>query len=183
MNTATRVQAAAFYSNVRRLIQTVQVTTGATPQTQTRNVGDGAFYGFELSLDTEIAPQLDVGGNYTYMHREIKDALQPNLHPTGVPDHKAFFYAAWRPLAALKITPSLEVAGKRWSDQTTSPAQAIPFIRTGGYTLVNLQVEYSLTQNLEIAIGGKNLLDKNYELSWGLPQAGRNLYAKARLTF
>jgi iron complex outermembrane recepter protein len=179
----TRVEAAAFYSDVRSLIQTVQLVGGATPQTQTRNVGDGAFYGFEVAFDTRLLPQLDIGGNYTYTHREITDAALPNVRATGVPQHKAMLYAAWRPLAALTVTPSLELASNRWSDRTTSPAQAFPYIRTGSYELVNLQAEYAISENVEVALGAKNLLDTYYELSWGLPQQGRNFYAKARVNF
>ncbi|MGE3476238.1 MAG: TonB-dependent receptor plug domain-containing protein [Rhodospirillaceae bacterium] len=179
----TRVEANVFYSDINDLIQTVQVVAGATPQTQTQNVGDGEVYGFELALDTRVSSQLDVGGNYTYLHRKIVDALQPTFRPTGVPTHKAFFYVAWRPTTALSVTPSLEWAGKRWSDMTTNPAQAFPYIRTGNYALVNLQAQYDVTENVELAIGARNLLDDNYELSWGLPQQGRNYYVKARLTF
>ena len=179
----TRAQAAVFYSDVASLIQTVQVVAGATPQTQTQNVGNGEFYGFELALDTRATATVDIGGNYTYTHRSIKDALQPTFRATGVPTHKAFFYVAWRPLTALTITPSLEVTSNRWSDRTTSPAQTFPYIRTGSAQLVNLQAEYAITQNLDIALGAKNLLDQSYELSWGLPQQGRNFYAKARFTY
>lgn len=179
----TRVEASVFYNDINNLIQTVQVVGGATPQTQTQNVGDGEIYGFELALDTRVSDELDLGGNYTYLHRKITDALQPTFRATGVPTHKAFFYAAWRPMTALTVTPNLELAGKRWSDMTTSPAQTFPYIRTGDYALVNLQVEYDVMENVAFAVGAKNLLDDSYELSWGLPQQGRNYYVKARVTF
>lgn len=172
-----------FYSDIKDLIQTVQVVAGATPQTQTQNVGDGEFYGFELVLDTNVTDQIDIGGNYTYTHCKITGALQPSFRATGVPQHKALLYVTWRPLAPLTITPSLELASNRWSDRSTAPAQAFPYIRTGSYELVNLQAEYAVTENVELAIGAKNLLDKNYELSWGLPQQGRNFYMKARARF
>lgn len=178
-----RAEASVFYSDIKDLIQTVQVVGGATPQTQTQNVGNGEVYGVELALDASLSDQVDVGGNYTYLHRTITDALQPTFRPTGVPTHKTFFYVAWHPMTALSVTPSLELAGKRWSDMTTSPAQAFPYIRTGDYALVNLQVEYDVMENFEVAVGAKNLLDDNSELSWGLPQQGRNYYVKARLTF
>jgi len=179
----TRFEATGFYSDIRNLVQTVQVVGGAAPQTQTQNVGDGEIYGFEVALDATLTDQLTAGGNYTYTHREIKDALQPNLQVTGVPQNKAFLYVSWRPLDRLTITPSLELASNRWSDRSTSPAQAIPYIRTGSYQLLSLQTEYQVTENFELAAGAKNLLDDYYELSWGLPQQGRNFYLKARLSF
>jgi iron complex outermembrane receptor protein len=177
-----RVEAAVFLSDIRDLIQTVQATGGATPTTQTRNVGNGSYYGLELGLATQLWEILEVGGNYTYIQREITDALQPGLRPTGVPDHKAFLYATWRPLQSLSLTPSLEIAGDRWSDWTTSPAQAVPFIRTGAYELVGFQAEYRVTEGFTLALGARNLLDRNYELSWGYPQQGRNFYLKGRVS-
>ena len=179
----TRVEGALFYSDVKDLIQTVQVTAGATPQTQAQNVGNGEFYGFEISADTALSSQFSVGGNYAYIYRKVKDNLQPLLRLTGVPKNKAFAYITWRPDAQFSVTPSIEIAGDRWSDRTTSPAQAFPYIKVGAYTLVSLQGEYKLTENFSFTAGAKNLLDDNYELSWGLPQPGRTYYFRVRASF
>ena len=177
----TRVEAAVFYSDVRNLIQTVQIGGGAAPLTQTQNVGNGEFYGFEAGLRSRLLEGLEAGGNYTYIQRKITDALLPALRPTGVPQHKLFLHATWRPLSYVALTPSLEVASDRWSDWTTSPAQPVPYIRTGAYALVHLQADFQMSDNLTLAVGAQNLLDRNYELSWGYPQQGRNFTLKARL--
>lgn len=176
----TRLSAAVFYSDVTDMIQTVVLPDTTT---QTQNVGKGRFYGFEASAETALSPTLTAGGNYTYIRRTITDPLQPMLQATGVPTHKAFLYLAWRPVERLTITPSLEIASNRWSDKTTTPVQPFPYVETGAYTLVNLQAEYRVSQNFEVAAGVKNLLDQNYELSWGLPQPGRAFYLKARAIF
>ena len=42
---------------------------------------------------------------------------------------------------------------------------------------------YTVSRNLELAIGLKNLLDENFELAWGFPQPGRTYYVKTRMTF
>ena len=180
---ATRVEGAVFYSDVRDLIQTVQVTAGAMPQTQAQNVGNGEFYGFEISADTALSSQFTLGGNYSYIYRKVTDALQPRLRLTGVPKNKAFAYLTWRPDAQFSVTPSIEIASDRWSDRTTSPAQAFPYIKVGAYTLVNLQAEYKITQNFSFTAGAKNITDDNYELSWGLPQSGRTYYFRVRASF
>ncbi len=178
---ATRVEAAVFYSNVRDLIQTV-VLPDAT--TQTQNVGDGRFYGVEVATDTQAVEQLRVGANYTYISRTVHDALQPNLRPTGVPTHKGLLFAAWQPTKRLSITPSLDLAGDRWSDVNPAPAvPAIPYVRTGAYTLFNLTAEYALVRNVVVGLGFKNLNDDNYQLAWGLPQPGRVLSLKARVRY
>ncbi len=99
--------------------------------------------------------------------------LLPDLRPTGVPTHKAFLYAAWRPIEPLTITPSLDLAGDRWSDVNSAPAAAFPYVRTGGYTLINLSAEYEIARDVRVVFGFKNLSDDYYELAWGFPQSGR----------
>ena len=171
-----RATAAVFYSEVRNLIQTVVLPDTTT---QTQNVGDGEFSGFELAVDAPISTTVRAGGHYTYMHRVIRDALQPNLRPTGVPSQRAFLYATWQPLGRVRLTPSLELAGDRWSEQ--NPAPAFPYVRTGGYALLDFDATYALPRSLEFSLGFKNLLDDYYELAWGFPQPGRTFYATTRL--
>ncbi len=173
-----RLEATVFYSNVRDLIQTVVL---ADTTTQTQNVGTGDFTGAELSLDAPIGSTLRIGGHYTMLRRTIRDALQPNLRPTGVPTHRVFAYASWQPRSPLLVTPSIEVAGDRWSD--VNPAPAFPYVRTGSYTLVNLDARYTLPRGVELGLGVKNLLDDSYELAWGFPQPGRTVYVKTRVLF
>jgi iron complex outermembrane receptor protein len=164
-----RIEGALFYSDVRDLIQTVLLPDNTT---QTQNVGDGDFYGAEFGIDAQISPQLSAGVNYTAISRTIHDALLPNLRPTGVPTNKAFLYAAWRPINRLTITPSLDIAGDRC---------AFPYVRTGSYTLINLAAQYAVARNFDVVLGFKNLSDENYELAWGLPQAGRTFYVKTQV--
>jgi iron complex outermembrane receptor protein len=173
-----RATAAVFYSDVRDLIQTVVLPDTTT---QTQNVGNGHFTGVELSLDAPVRAGLRAGGNYTYTHRVIRDALQPNLRPTGVPASRAFLYASWRPVQALRLTPSLELADNRWSDM--NPAPAFPYIKTGAYSLFDLDATYTLSKSIEVSLGFKNLLDDYYELAWGYPQPGRTFYLKTRAVF
>jgi iron complex outermembrane receptor protein len=173
-----RAAAAVFHSDVRDLIQTVVLLDTTT---QTQNVGNGHFTGFELSLDAPIGDHLRAGGNYTYMHRVIKDALQPNLRPTGVPTNRAFLFARWRPVEPLRITPSLEIADDRWSD--VNPAPAFPYVKTGAYSLLDLDASYALRRSLELSLGLKNALDDYYELAWGFPQPGRTFYLKTHVAF
>jgi iron complex outermembrane receptor protein len=173
-----RVSASVFHSDVRDLIQTVVLPDTTT---QTQNVGNGNFSGVELSIDSPIGTTLRAGGNYTFMHREIADALQPNLRPTGVPAHRAFLWTTWQSTSRLRITPSLDVAGDRWSD--VNPAPAFPFVRTGAYALLDLDATYAFQRRLEVSLGFKNLLDDYYELAWGFPQQGRAAYVKTRMRY
>jgi iron complex outermembrane receptor protein len=173
-----RLAATGFYSDVRDLIQTVVLPDTTT---QTQNVGTGDFRGVELSAETPLGAKLRIGGNYTAIRRVIRDALQPNLRSTGVPGHRAFLYAAWQPLRALRLTPNIEIAGDRWSE--VNPPPSFPYVRIGANTLVNVDATYGLPSGVEVSGGFKNLLDANYELAWGYPQPGRTFYLRTRVRF
>ncbi len=176
----TRIGGAVFYSDVSDLIQTVVLPDTTT---QSRNVGNGHFYGVEAFLEAHPSERLSAGGNLTHISRTITDSLLPNLRPTGVPENKLVLYATWRPSTAIAVTPSVEAADDRWSDKTTNPVQAFPYVQTGGYTLLNADATFRLPTGLELAVGFKNLLDENYELAWGYPEVGRTAYMKFRIAF
>lgn len=57
------------------------------------------------------------------------------------------------------------------------------YIRTGQYTLLNLQAQWDVTDQLRVAVGGRNLTDELYELAWGFPQQGRSFYLKMQVSF
>ena len=114
------------------------------------------------------------------MHRNITDALQPDLRPTGVPTNRAFLYATWQPIRPLRVTPSLELADDRWSD--VNPAPAFPYVKTGAYSLLDWTRPMPSAGSTS-SLGFKNLLDDNYELAWGFPQTGRSFYVKTRVRF
>jgi iron complex outermembrane receptor protein len=173
-----RLTAAAFYGDVRQLIQTVVLPDSTT---QTQNVGNGHVAGTEASIDWPLAAGLRAGAQYSYLHRQITDALQPDLRPTGTPTHRGAIHAIWRPVAPLRTMARVEVASDRWSDM--NPAPAFPYIRTGAYALLDVDATYTLPRGLELSLGLKNALDEYYELAWGYPQQGRTFYAKTQLRF
>ncbi len=174
-----QASAALFYTDVQDLIQTVLTTTPGT--TQSENVGDGKFYGVELGGEFSLLPQLRAGANYSYLHREINDVLQPNVEATGAPTHLGFVYLAWQPLATLTVQPSFELAGNRWSDINGSNTQG--YQRLGRYSLVNLQASWQPLADVDVVVGARNLLDRNFELAPGFPEPGRSLFTKVRWKF
>jgi iron complex outermembrane receptor protein len=175
-----RLSAAVFYADIQNMIQTVIVQT-APQQTQTQNVGDGSNHGLELSGDWTIAPQLRVGANYSYLHRKIDNPVPANLKPVGTPDHLGFAYLDWQVLPSLSVRPSIEFAGNRWTDINGSAT--LSYGRIGRYRLANLQVSWRPLANIEAVLGARNLFDKNFELAHNLPEPGRSLYTKVRISF
>ena len=175
-----RLHTAVFYSDLKDMLQTVVVVP--VPQTtQTQNVGDGHYFGAETSLDWRLTDAFRLGGNYTYLQRKVTDALQPTLKVVGAPSSYGMVYVEWAPISQLTVTPSVEFASNRWSEINVTGLAG--YTRTGSYVLADLQVDYQVTQNMRASLGGRNLLDRNYELADGFPEQGRLMYFKFRVDF
>ncbi len=177
LSDAFDLSTAVFYADVEDMIQTVVVVPNPQ-QTQTQNVGDGELYGVELGIRAQLSELWGLAANYTHLEREINDPLQPTFEVVGAPDDSAFVAFIYEPTSKLTITPSIELASDRWSDVTGGG-----YVRTGDYSLLGLQVQYRGSDLWEIAAGGSNLTDENFELAQGYPEAGRNVYVRLRLNF
>lgn len=175
---ATRAEASVFYSDVKDVIQSVPIIYMGNPVTQNRNVGDGEYYGAEIALRSRIGSELEIGGNYTYLHRKITDPNTPSLRPLSTPDHKVFAYATYEVLDGLSVTPNVEAATNRWTS-----TKAGKYYKTGSYVLANFQVAYEVTKNLTVSASAQNLLDQDYQLTDGFPEQGRNFLVTTRVTF
>ena len=169
-----------FHNRVDDAMQSVAVEYGGSWYTQYQNVGEATFKGVEVAFSTLLTDELELGGNYTYIDANIDNPEDPNDRLTGTPQHKIFLYGKWSPTPELQIIPSIEYADQRWS----TPADGSNgYVLTGDYTLVNLRIGYQLTDNWDLSIAGRNLLDKNYALSDGYPEEGRNFLMTARYRF
>lgn len=196
--------AAVFYSDLKDSIQNAQVGASGGSSILGINV-DGDTYGFELSATWDITRTLRLGGNYTYLERDLDFAGAAAALPSsvsaarraavaaadeeGTPRHEAFIYLSWSVTDALTLTPSLELASDRSSlitssDSTLLNNPALPnYARAGSYALVNFQAEYEFTDNASLAIGATNILDQNFALAEGFPEPGRQFFANMRASF
>ncbi|MEE4451185.1 TonB-dependent receptor [Novosphingobium resinovorum] len=186
---ALRVEAAGWYAKVDDAIvsfpfvYTSCTSAGVCTDTataQSRNVGKGDYYGAELSLTAQIAPTLRAGANYAWVHRSFDDPTLSAIaafHITGVPEHSGFVWAEWSPLPSLRVLPSLDVASKRWTVNTAGTR----YYKIGNYALANLRMDYEVTDQVTLGVGGRNLFDRNYTTVDGYPEAGRTLFVSLRL--
>lgn len=185
---AVHAEAAVFYSKLDRVIVNFPfILVTCTPAgactnnavSQSRNLGDGEYYGFEASLSARLSPAFSVGANYTYTHRNLDDPTNAAFRPTDVPAHKAFLYADWRPIPRLHILPSLDVASDRW----TVTSNGARYYRTGAYVQAGLRADYAVTDKVEIGVGARNLFDDAYQLVDGFPEPGRSFFASIRARY
>ncbi|GLT02857.1 hypothetical protein GCM10007897_42830 [Sphingobium jiangsuense] len=170
-----RAEGAVWYSRVNDAIMAITIAPSTTIN---RNLGNGDYYGAELSLTATVSSGLSLGGNYSWVKRELTDPSVAAFRPTGVPTHKAFLYADWSPLAGLRIMPNVDIASARW---VVTPAGA--YYRTGDYALANLSIEYAFTAAIDVSVGGRNLFDVNHATADGYPEPGRSLFLSLRARY
>lgn len=181
-----QVEGALFYSDISDAIVSVRPEGFPANSSQRQNLGDAEYYGAELSLTATLGDTLTLGGNYTYTHRkfDITGALPgtvvPTFELTGVPEHKAFLYADWRPIGGLRIVPNVDIASDRVTSTTSSPPI---YYDTGSHIVANLRVDYEIREGLEIGVGARNLFDEYYVLTDGFPEAGRSFFASVRARY
>lgn len=181
-----RLEGALFYSDIGDAIVSVRPAGFPANSTQRQNLGDAEYHGGEIAVAITVSPTLELGANYTYTHRNftITGAAPGTVVPvfalTGVPTHKAFIHADWKPMEGLRVVPSIDIA----SDRMTSTTAATPvYYRTGNYATVNLRVDHAVTQGVELGFGARNLFDESYTLTDGFPEPGRSFFLSGRARF
>jgi iron complex outermembrane receptor protein len=181
-----QAEGAIFYSDINDAIVAVRPAGFPANTTQRQNLGKAEYSGAELALTAAVSRTLEIGANYTYMHRSFHigtpaaGTIVPVFQLTDVPTSKGFTYASWSLLARLHVVPSVEFASSRTTLTTAAPPV---YYSTGSYVLANLRVEYALPHGVELAAGGRNLFDRNYTLTNGFPEPGRSFSASVRARF
>ncbi|MGO9484160.1 MAG: TonB-dependent receptor domain-containing protein [Rhodomicrobium sp.] len=184
---------AVFYSDVTNFIENVY-TNVYNPYlnplnqwvTQSQNIGNGHFIGWEGSADFPVTSSLAAGGNITLIRRDIVDPHDPNFELTGVPDAKGIFYVKWHPTGGLTITPNVELASTRWTSYGVTPSVGEPYsvyYQLGAYTLINLSAEYEFRPGVTMNFVAHNLTDLNYSLTDGYPEPGRSFTIGMKMKF
>lgn len=181
-----QLEGAVFYSHLTNALVSVR-----TPANLNRreNFGSADYYGGEISLSAQLTSAFQAGVNYTYIHRDFDVGTPPAgglIRPfrlTDVPSHKGFAWVSWR-AGDLNVLPNLEFASGR---TTVTPASAnglAPvYYDTEGYVTAGLRIDYDITDQFTIGIGGRNLFDKGYTLTDGFPEPGRSFFASLRARY
>jgi iron complex outermembrane receptor protein len=181
------VKASLFAANVGDYIQSVYVPiwykngSTITQQQQLQNIGTMTQRGVELEGTYMLNDQLSFDGSYT--HLDMKNSNSA-IKITDVPADKFFVSETYTPIAALSWINTFEYDSSRYSlgGTSTTPGSTTNYM-TGDEAVINTRIIYQATKALFLEAGINNLLDRNYYLAYGYPEAGRSYYGNVRYKF
>lgn len=164
----TMVGVTGFHTEARNFIQNDQATG------MMQNLPKIIYYGVETSLSTRPIKGLQVRASYTYLHS--KDEVKNDGPQQYTPAEKATLEAKYSFDWGLTLYGSYLYVGDQYC-YTKNSYTPMMKMKMENYSIVDLKVSQQLFQDkLNLYIGARNLFDKNYETSYGYPQAGRFIY-------
>ena len=157
-----KLMASVYQSKLSNVIQ--QVDNVAPGVYQFRNTGEATYTGFECSADWKATSWLKAFGGYSYIDR--KNDSNPSLRFTDVPHNKISGYLQFLLGKNTWTLVEAEYNSKRYS---TSDGK----YTAGSYGLLNLRANTTLHNSLSIQAAVENVFDRNYAVSEGYPEPGR----------
>ncbi|MCZ2130075.1 MAG: TonB-dependent receptor [Bacteroidia bacterium] len=162
------LQSSFFYSHITDAI--LSVSNVQPGKSQMQNTGKAEFMGVELCAKYDISKNLVLSTNYTYIERH--NLTNPSILFTDVPYTKIFSYIHYKPIKQISLMASSEYNSVRYS--TSYGTKAPEFI------IFNSVVSGQIYKFLSIEVGVNNIFDKNYMVSEGYPEEGRNFFVTLR---
>ena len=153
-----------FYSRISDAI--MQVSNVQPNVSQLQNTGKADFYGSEFSADYTIIKRWNAAVQYSYLHRT--NLSNKNLKFTDAPDHKILVSSAYQFKKIASILASMEYNSSRYSTSYGTKA--------GEFAVANFSARIKAYRWISLEGGINNIFDKNYAISEGFPEAGRNYF-------
>lgn len=171
LDNTLKLYAAAFYSKIYNTILSVNNaaydSSTETSLSQLQNTGKSEHAGFESGVNYQIIPSLLAGANYTYI--KLNNITSPDIYFTDVPRSKLFGFVQY----ALKNIFSLQVNGEYDSKRYSTSYGTV----AGAFTLFNASAKVHVWRWFSAEAGVNNIFDRNYALTEGYPEPGRNYFA------
>ncbi|WP_226936205.1 TonB-dependent receptor plug domain-containing protein [Pseudogemmobacter faecipullorum] len=179
------VEGALFYSEVRDLIQTIEISSSPTVLSQRQNLAKARYAGFEIAATADLTGTLALQVNYTWLDLSVKDPVTNGARITDIPQHKAYVKLDWQASEKLTLSPSLELYSSRWSDPAIGSGDRNNpiYSNMSGFALANLDGSWQASEQAALYFGIRNLFDRDYAVTEGFPEAGRNFYLTAQMKF
>ncbi|WDF66825.1 TonB-dependent receptor plug domain-containing protein [Sphingobacterium oryzagri] len=165
------VFASLFYSDINNTILMVPNVAYQEDTdiflSQLQNIGKTRNMWLEVGADYRPINPLTIGGNYTHVDR--KNITDPTVFLTDVPKHKWIGYASYELPQQIALQLHAEYNSGRYSTPYGT--------ETAPYTVLHGSVNVHVWRSFSLQGGVNNILDRNYMLVEGYPEAGRNYFA------
>lgn len=170
-----------FARNVSNFIssRTVSCVVNVCVSQATNLDGTTKIKGMEAAYNGKITDNLSSFANYTFTR--VKD--NQGVEVIRRPKHTANFGLAYQISEKLGSNVSLSYVGKRVDTYFDEVTYAASRVKLPAYTVVNVGVNYQLSQNLNIYANLNNLFNKKYEQTLGYGQPERNVYVGLKGSF
>ncbi|WP_051488670.1 TonB-dependent receptor plug domain-containing protein [Aliarcobacter lanthieri] len=180
------IKSVLFYSDVKDYIQERIVNNPDFDSTkpignknpkevnQNYNIGKVKHMGYELEYFYSFDETLDFDANYTRLLAEDKDKKQDI---TDAPKHKIALGVTYRPIKGLTTNVNMQYSSSRHTDSNDRNKDI------SGAAIWNAKIAYELVKGLTLDVGASNIFDKNYEYTYGYPEAGRVIYSNLTYKF
>jgi iron complex outermembrane receptor protein len=159
-----QVSASIFYSDITDAI--MQVNSVQPNVSQLQNTGKAAFYGSELAANYILLKGWNAGAQYSYLHRT--NLSNKDLKFTDAPDHKILISSGYQFKRIAAVQASMEYNSSRYSTSYGTKAAE--------YAIANVSLRTKAYRWISVEAGVNNAFDKNYAISEGFPEAGRNYF-------
>ncbi len=163
------------------LYDVIVLNQNVTPAKNT-NFSLYRFYGFETDLDTNPFPRLAVKASYTYLRSQDlsgvgRDEVQYVPRDKMTVSGKYDFDWGMTPFVSVIYVANSFVYSKQ-------QIATVEKLKLADYLLVNLKLSQKLFgSKLTLYAGVDNLLNREYEQSYGIPRPGRLVYGGAEYRF
>lgn len=170
----SNVELTFFVQDVAGLIQRNQVSG------LFENVAQTDIRGIEFTASSTAIERLRLDLSYTHLTSRDESPGTQRKQQQYTPGNMLSANATWRIRDDLRLFGSLLRVSEQFYYSRTTPLQRREL---DAYTLLDTNLEYELPgRRVALYIGADNLLDANYEESYGLPQQGRFVYGGIRIS-
>jgi iron complex outermembrane recepter protein len=156
-----------FYSDIKNKIVTVAIDEDFD---QNQNIGKAVYKGFEFVTRTGFIANNQIELSYTYLDAKDRSADRTSDFLEDVPEHKLYLSDNYQINDVFSIFGKLELNSDRY-DNTRSG-----WVTLDGFWKADAKVVARLFKKSSLEFGINNLLDKNYQLSYGYPREGRSFF-------
>lgn len=175
------LQANIFYSKIDDKINTKAPYTGSDPDASSDaqtsdNIDDVTMKGVEMMLGGDFTVNTTTIVSYAYIDAKKNIEGDDSDTVADVPKHKLYLDHSYRIGKMFVLGGRLNMEKGRYSQKAD-----YSYTELDTYWTADLRAEIIPAKYTSIEVGVENVADEEYELSYGLPQAGRTYYAKLKM--